>query len=435
METTRDDQVIYLKDLIFTVMYQWRRILCSMIVFAILLGGVQAIKLVSGHAATQEAYEKELKAYEASVQGCKENIDAATQNIETQKTYLYNSVRMKINPYRVCVGEMILNIKVDSQDPDSKVITLLEIYSRILGEAEALTVASEELEIDIEYLRELVSIKYVSNGTLLIVTVLGDTEETAEQIMLALKNHIDNNYQQVKAGIGYHVVAEVSSGISHKTMLDLVGEKNNAETYLKTLEEGLKAAEREKNSLVHPRNNILTKKTASIKIVRDAAIGGALGAMLMAVLAVLQHIFRKRIYSVKTLKNRTGVKVLGCVPAGKKKRGLDRLLMKLDGRTVKENIPYLTASLKNHYRNAQKILVTGIDTEQGEKITEYLTQAGLPGVYCGNLVQDAEAVAALTSCDGVLIVAECQRTDYASIRQSCEMIEKDIAVGCVLING
>lgn len=432
---TRDDQVIYLKDIFFSVLYQWRKVICAIIAFAILMGGIQAVKLVSGHAATQEAYEKELKAYEASVQGCKENIDAIIQNIETQKTYLYNSVRMKINPYRVCVGSLILNIKVNSQDAPSKVVTLLEVYSRMLGEAEALAAASEALQVDIEYLRELVSIKYVSDGTLLIVTVLGDTEDMADQLMITLKDYITSNYQQVKAGIGYHELVEVSRGVSHKTMLDLVGEKDNAENYLKTLEDGLKAAEREKNSLVHPWNNVLTKKTASIKILRDAIIGGFIGGLLMAVFAVVQHIFRKRIYSARTLKNRTGLKVLGCVPAGKKKRALDRLLRKLDGRTMKENVPFLQANMQNYYAGAKKILVTGIETDQGERIAEYLTQAGMPGVYCGNMMEDADTLTALASCDAVLVVAECNRTAYASINQSCEMIYQDATIGCVLING
>lgn len=435
METTRDDQVIYFKDLIFTVLYQWRKVLCFAVIFAVLFGGFQTIKLISGHSETQEAYEEQLRLYEENVIDCQENIEAIEKNIEVQKAYLYNSLLLKLNPYRVYVGNLVLNIKTDPLDPPSKVVTLLDAYSKILDEREALAAASEELQVEIEYLRELVSLKYNAEGTLLTVTVLGDNEDMVNQLINTLTDHIAASYKQVKSGIGNHTVAEVFRTVSYKTMLELEGKKTNAEAYLKTLEDSLKAAEKEKNSLVHPWNNMLTKKTASMKILRDAAIGGVLGAMLMAVLAVVLHIFRKRVYSAKTLKNRTGVKVLGCIPAGKKKKAIDRLLMKWDGRTVRENRPLLLANLQNYYRNAEKILVTGIDTAQAEMIAEDLTQAGMPGIYCGSLVEDAQAVAALASCDGVLIVAECYRTGYASIRECCEMIEKDKTVGCILING
>jgi len=167
METTRDDQVIYLKDLVFTVLYQWRKVLCVTIIFAILLGGFEAVKLISGHTETQEAYEEQLQLYEENMADCQANIDAIIQNIEIQKAYLYNSVLLKLNPYRVCVGNLALNIKVDSQDPPSRAVTLLEAYSRILENGDALAAASEEMQVDTEYLRELVSFKYVTEGTLL----------------------------------------------------------------------------------------------------------------------------------------------------------------------------------------------------------------------------------------------------------------------------
>ena len=116
-------------------------------------------------------------------------------------------------------------------------------------------------------------------------------------------------------------------------------------------------------------------------------------------------------------------------------KAIDRFLMKLDGRTIKENWPLLIANLQNYYRNAEKILITGIDTAQAQMVADYLTQSGMPVVCCGSLMQDAEAITELASCDSVLIVAECHRSCYTNIQQGCEKVGKDIPIGCVLING
>ena len=127
MQHERDEQVIFIKDLIFTALYQWRKILIAAVAFALLLGGYKAASGLPLATATTPEDSTE--------------VAALKEKVQWQQTYMEASVVMNLNPYEIykatlTVSVMAENITVDgSTQPVSHIGALLKSYAASLSAA------------------------------------------------------------------------------------------------------------------------------------------------------------------------------------------------------------------------------------------------------------------------------------------------------------
>ena len=187
---------------------------------------------------------------------------------------------------------------------------------------------------------------------------------------------------------------------------------------------------------------LVTQTTSVSGLVKQAIIfavlGGVLGAFLTVCAVWVLHITSGKVYSDRTLRNRTGVKVIGCVSAGKKK-GIDRKLHKLEGRNTAETesqYALLAVDIRCRMENAKHLLVTG--SVEAEGLVSALRQA-IPGVQVssGSILDSAAALEMLKACDAVLLVEQCGVSRYSQVDRQTEIIcdyAKQL-LGCVLLDG
>ena len=142
MDMDRDEQVIFLKDLLFAVLYQWKKILLAALAFAVLLGGYAAAKNV-GNVPSEQAeqqYQKDLEQYQIEKAALEQNIERTEQKIRAQQEYMENSLLMQLDPYAFFEGTMQLCIATDYQiqpgmayqNPDYTK-SVLSAYQAMLG--------------------------------------------------------------------------------------------------------------------------------------------------------------------------------------------------------------------------------------------------------------------------------------------------------------
>ena len=169
-----------------------------------------------------------------------------------------------------------------------------------------------------------------------------------------------------------------------------------------------------------------------------AVIGAFLGVVIVAVCAWLSYICGSKIYNAKVLENRTGIRILGCVAADKKRDPITRWFRKLDGRAMHTAPDAVTVNIRNLAKDAKKLLVMGnFQAEAMADLTKKLEEGGISCVVCADPSVKADALEALPDCDKVVLVETCGQSRYEAVEWAIKTVEdhEKPLLGCVLING
>lgn len=101
MEKERNDQVIFVKDLLFAALYQWRWIIAAALVFAIILGGAVGFSQFknASNTASAEAVQAAMDSYENEKLLLEKKVEDAQKMVESQEEYNLESAVMALDPY------------------------------------------------------------------------------------------------------------------------------------------------------------------------------------------------------------------------------------------------------------------------------------------------------------------------------------------------
>ena len=416
MNKERDEQVIFIKDLIFSILYRWRKILIAAIVVAVLMGGLSAVLgLIGGNS-------------DAS------SNSALRDSARSQAEYLENSVLMNIDPHHV--GKATANVSIlaetfsaeGSNELTSYIGALLNGYSTAITNCLGTEEAAQALELTTADLLELVTVSTAihgpADGTLSVYAYHSDLEK-AEQIIEYILEKLPATTEMLKDSVANHTTSTVTaSGI--RPDLTLLERQTKA---LKTLDDMRTALDR----LPAEETGI----TFSLKgILLNAIIGAFLGGCLAVGVILVSHFSSTKVYSARTLTAWTGIKVLSCAEGTRPKGAIDRWLRKLEGRAEETALP-VAATIAANYAVENADFLICADPACPEAVHKALVQKIPTAKLCGTVMEDISAVEALPGCGAVLLVAVCGKTRYSDISRQMQLIhdQNKPLVGCIVIDG
>ena len=460
------EQEIDLKDLMFAVLRQWKKILLVGVVLAMLLGGVKAVLTYREEndedaiKAAEEQFEADMASYERNKENKEREIGNLQKDIEKQQNYLEKSVLMNMSPYDVCEARADLFIKTDYEIMPGMVYqnvdytdTILQTYQSVMTSTVFLSHIADDMGIDVQYLRELISIERGSTmisssnvnklTNLLTITVKHATQREAESVMRKLLDGIDALQVQIIENIGEHTVNMVNKSTGSAVDLKLADRQQEQNNQLINLQQTLDDKEKALEDLEEPKKMVSAEMATLKSAVKYGVIGGVLGAFVVVFFVCVVFVMSDKVYSSKELKTRFGIKILGSLPVtGKKKTGkAERLINRLEGREHKigeaAEVELIAANICNYAGEAKRLLVTG--SISGEKIMHVakLLEEKLEemNVISGdNMLQNAETIRLLPECDSVVLVEEANVSTYAMVERELEKVmdlQKKI-VGCIV---
>lgn len=441
MEKERNEQVVFIKDLLFAAMYRWRQILIVGLVFAILLGtfaGLLDWKNVVA-SASQEEVATVREEYEMKRQRLEKKLKNYQNLVESQETYNVDSPLMLLDPYQVYTASIELTVWPEEKENIQETVDIagavLNAYAAHLRNHRVINQAAEEIGMQSKYLMELVNIV---NGGIetrsLTVTVSFATPDAAQKVLEILVASVETAGEQIEKNVGEHNVTVVVSGVDERVNPLLIDQQKLAQTRLNDLRTQLEEVHKELDSLHAPTATVgISKK----KIVIFAVVGAILGMALVVAFAAFRHIAGGVIYSGRTLKNCTGIKLLGCLMWNAPKSKVDGWLRRLEGRCLSDETAVVAATVKNYCLKGQKLLLAGTCDEANKKVAQVLKKADISVDACGSLLASTEALEALHQCDAVLLVECCGVSKYQDVLLTLERIEDQNkpVIGCILLDG
>lgn len=441
MEKEKNEQVVFVKDLLFAALYRWRQILAMGLIFAVLLGVVGGLlewKSVSA-SISQEELAAATEKYESKRLQLEKKVENYQNLVDSQENYNVEAPLMLLDPYRVYRASIELTVwpSADQNAQNNVDIAgaVLNAYAAYLKSERVINQAAEAIGMQSKYLSELVQL--VNGGVetrSLTVTVSSAAAEDTQNVLNILVAGVENAGAQIEQNVGKYNVTVVVSGVDERVNPLLIDQQKLAQTRLKDLRTQLSDAQKELDDLQAPAAAAgISKK----KIVIFAVLGAILGVMLVVGIACFRHVAGGVVYSGRTLKNCTGVKLLGCMMLKRPKSKVDRWLRKLEGRCLTDETAVVAVTVKNYCGKDQKLLLAGSCEQANQKVAQLLNKAAISVEACGSLLSSAQTLEALPQCDAVLLVERCGSSKYQDVLLALERIEDQNkpVIGCVLLDG
>lgn len=441
MEKNKDEQVIFIKDLIFAALYKWRWIVALALVFALILGGITGIEQwkAANDVASDETVRAAMIAYENKKQLLEKAEEDARKMVESQEEYNLNSAIMSLDPYGVFKASLQLTVLTNKDVQHEAADTtsaILQAYAAYLSSDTVMDAISLEMGMESKYLSELITMSNSGSTTKsLTINVIYPTKEGAETILSMFKAEVENGSVEISKKMGKHSYSYTAS-VNERIDLSIISKQEEATKRLEDLRAALTTAQQQRNALPRPSFGV----TASVKkVVIFTILGAVLGAAMVAGCAFVCHILSNKVYSARVLKNKTDLRILGCVPAKGKKNPIDKWLRKLEGRSLgADRLRVTIATVKNYCGDAKNVLIAG-DCAAADMapIAEALENAGVHITVAGSILRDPGAPEKLPACDCVLLVEKCGCSQYANIILTAERIadQNKPLLGCVLVEG
>ncbi len=448
MDNGNNTQVIYVRDLLFAALYQWKKCLLAAVILAVVLGGFKGVSTYkSNHsqsAVSSESSYQEMDSYTAKKEALEQKLSVAQENVLQHNYYLNESVLMNLDPYHFygVYLSAYVNLEpradISAQGTDSGEALLNAYAARLTGEA-CINALAQKMDTQGQYVAELISIEILPQT--LTVYAKAPDEATGQLMADFFREQLPLFQKDIAASLGLHQIHVTESYTRKTTDAELAALQKEQSTVSTTLAKAVTSAQQQLNKLAAPGTWTAADGNAVKDALTFAIVGGILGIALVILVTWIGHIFNGRIYSAQILKNRTGIKVVGCVSSKPVKNPIDRWLRRKEGRCVdalENRYRLLAADLSNRCAGSSHLLVTG-ETAACPQLIQALEEA-LPGVkteVCGSLLHSVDAVKALACCENVVVIAQCRVSSYAEVTKVQEMIldyRKPFA-GCVLLDG
>lgn len=454
------EQEIDLKDLMFAVLHKWRPIILIAVLLAIVLGGFKGATTYKKQndpeviKEAEEKYQDDLELFNKNKATCEREIENLKTDIANQQEYLEKSIWINMSPYDVCESRVDLYITTDYEIMPGMVYqnmdytdTILQAYQALLTSSAVMEDVAKTVGTEPRYLRELVSVSVGTNSGklnhLLTISVKHTTKRDAQKVMDEIIEHMNEMHEQVVASIGEHTVNTVNNGVSASVDLSLADKQRSETERLTTLNDSLETKQKNLEDMEEPEKTVSSRTAALKSGIKYAVLGGVLGGFMVVFFVCVAFLMSDKVYSVRELKNRYKLKILGTMPVKNRRvfGKIDAWLNRLEGRAgnVDEDAEYalIAANIRNYAESMKSILVTGsVDTAVLETVAGRLAAdlAGVKVLVGGNMLQDVETIKKLPECDGVVLVEQCMNTKYSTVELEIERttdLQKNV-VGCVV---
>ncbi len=431
----KNEDIIFVKDLLFATLYQWRRTFAVALIFALIIGGVATItEYRKAHNAPSEAtIQAALDEYEDEKDILTKEFEKAEKQLKLCETYLAESILMNADAFSLYRANLILAVDVPEETEYAGAV--LHSYLMYLNGNALLEDAAQTLGINATYLPELIKTEQnEQNPRSVLITITYPTKDGAHQLLTLITKHMDLSKTQILENIGQHTMGMVVNQVFPCIDTDIASKQQGALQQLDSLKNAVAEAENNLANLQEP--DFASATFSKKKVLIFAVIGAVFGGIMVAVVACLMHIARGTVYSARTLKNKTGLNLLGVIPSSNKKNMVDKWLLQLEGRiTDPAQAQVALSTAYNYCKNTVRLLVAGDCEGKQQNVADKLKDMGVEIVAAGNLLCNADTVAQLPACDAVLLVEECDTSRYTNIMQTLALVsdQKKPVIGFILL--
>ena len=454
------EREIDLIDLLWEIVFAWRKIIIISLLLAILAGGLSYIRNISSVAVTAED----------GAELTEEEMEAVSKawNIRRQLTekqeYQKNSILMNLNGYQKnCVT---LQYYINEGQAEDTTILMESFRNYVTTGAIAEDIKENHADIPSEYLSELITYPTYgvdTNGnvtfdqrqfagidnirnSLIILNVIGGSVEEADRLADAVEESVESfKEESLKGGMS------ADMELLHRyesTIVDenLVERQKLLRDSIKALRTELDATTSEFSDLqqqVFAGESILVEdrdegtaisqsiKTGSFSK-RAIVLGFAIGVVLVCVWEGLKYILNGRVKTEEELQRMYSIRIISTIRPeaesssrvfGRIDAWLNKLRFKYKG-TAEAQLQMTRANilLLCKKENINNICLTSDSMEEvvmkeGEMISEWLKKEGISATYEPNVIYSAAALEHMAEAGNAVIMAKSGYTRYKEFEQ------------------
>ena len=400
-----------IKEFLALLIRRSRGICITALVFALLVGGLQSMRLQGSSMVTDDVLLDEAEQFTLE-----RTQKLAEDKVSALETYIENAPLMQIDPFHESITTMLIAVApaADSQivAAGETILADINVCQVWLQETDLhqLAEGSPFAQVDNAYLQELVDISPVSNRVLKI-SVIGVSAEESEEFASILYQGLKNQFSGKAAA--QPVVGDILS-VSTQTRVNPELSKQQESIY-----EELSSAQKELSAAIQD------GKQAELALPHDAPdnsgikscvkygiLGFVLGLVLACAWVLVQGVFSGRVETPAQLAAAGSAPYLGTLHMPK--RASMRISAALSGETLwaetSTAASYLTERIAALPNAKEGVLILSSASEPAgmlTALTSALQEKGCKTYVAANAVSDPGAFPLLKQ-SGIVLLAECR---------------------------
>ena len=316
-------ETMNMKELFALLVRRCRAVLLTALIFAVLLGGVQAFRTSRSNSDESDvSAEEKIASQYADLAALKQQLTTTKAKVASLQEYVVQAPLMEIDPYRVYTTTMLIGLTPAENAP---VASASQEYSDgavcaawLAGtDIQKLAADTSFAEIGNLYLQDLFSAKPLSGGVLSLRTY-GTSQERAEALADMLYQGLHRQFSGESSSIPT-VNAVLSSATLCETNTEIADKQDKIFKELTTAKESLTTltSKVQSQELALPHDDETPSPVKSG--VKYAVLGFAVGIILACLWILVKAVFSGRIETAGQLETMGGAPYWGTLAVAKRK--------------------------------------------------------------------------------------------------------------------
>lgn len=316
-------ETMNMKELFALLVRRCRAVLLTALIFAVLLGGVQAFRTSRSNSDESDvSAEEKIASQYADLAALKQQLTTTKAKVASLQEYTTHAPLMEIDPYRVYTTTMLIGLTPAENAPGA---SASQEYSDgavcaawLAGtDIQKLAADTSFAEIGNLYLQDLFSAKPLSGGVLSLRTY-GTSRERAEELADMLYQGLHRQFSGESSSIPT-VNAVLSSATLCETNTEIADKQDKIFKELTTAKESLTTltskVQSQESALPHDDETPSPVKSG----VKYAVLGFAVGIILACLWILVKALFSGRIETAGQLETMSGAPYWGTLAVAKRK--------------------------------------------------------------------------------------------------------------------
>ena len=316
-------ETMNMKELFALLVRRCRAVLLTALIFAVLLGGVQAFRTSRSNSDESDvSAEEQIASQYADLAALKQQLTTTKAKVASLQEYVVQAPLMEIDPYRVYTTTMLIGLTPAENAP---VASASQEYSDgavcaawLAGtDIQKLAADTSFAEIGNLYLQDLFSAKPLSGGVLSLRTY-GTSQERAEELADMLYQGLHRQFSGESSSTPT-VNAVLSSATLCETNTEIADKQDKIFKELTTAKESLTTltskVQSQESALPHDDETPSPVKSG----VKYAVLGFAVGIILACLWILVKAMFSGRIETAGQLETMGGAPYWGTLAVAKRK--------------------------------------------------------------------------------------------------------------------
>lgn len=407
-------ETMNMKELFALLVRRCRAVLLTALIFAVLLGGVQAFRASRSNSDESDvSAEEKIASQYADLAALKQQLTTTKAKVASLQEYVVQAPLMEIDPYRVYTTTMLIGLTPAENAP---VASASQEYSDgavcaawLAGtDIQKLAADTSFAEIGNLYLQDLFSAKPLSGGVLSLRTY-GTSQERAEELADMLYQGLHRQFSGESSSIPT-VNAVLSSATLCETNTEIADKQDKIFKELTTAKESLTTltSKVQSQELALPHDDETPSPVKSG--VKYAVLGFAVGIILACLWILVKAVFSGRIETAGQLETMGGAPYWGTLAVAKRKS--DRWADAIMGETLWADGNAAAAHLADRVAACDSasagIAIVSSLSDQPEELDDFVA-ALKDRDYSVSVIMNAASDPAAFAClkkDGLILLAE-----------------------------